>query len=195
MTSKQPMDDPRTLWQGQPGERTPVSIEDLGRRNRRLLREARRDMVATMAAVASLLLLPRWVPAVQMGLWYDLAQSATAAWALLALLLLRKRLWPGLPPPAAVAVPGMEHFRAELARRRDHLRLAWLWRAPAVAALLLFVVSFASLALGQRGSIRPVLPLLAVSSVWVVLLAAQTLRQVRRLDAEIRRLDCQGSGV
>lgn len=190
MASKEPMDDPRMLWQNQPGGgKTMLTPAELDRRSRLLLVAARRDMLSAVGTVAVLLLLPRWILPVKLGLWYDWAEIATAAWAFAVLLLFRKRLWPGPPPPAALGASGIVHFREQLADRRDELRRGWLWRGPAVVALLLCVVPFAFVALGQRGSLQAMVPFLTLSVVWLVMLAFQTIRQVRQIDREIESLE------
>ena len=86
-------------------------------------------------------------------------------------------------PRPDTAAPGIEYYRRELERRRDHLRNGWLWHGPLFLACIMLAVTLTGrkfLGFDRFGS---ALPLLAVLFLWT----AYSFRRRRLLAKELQR--------
>ena len=82
-----------------------------------------------------------------------------------------------------VARTGLEHYRVELLRRRDHLRSAWIWHGP-----LLLACIFSAATLTQRivpGRLRDALPVFLLLAAYAVIGIKRRVRQAAELQQEI----------
>ena len=93
--------------------------------------------------------------------------GAVVVWVAISLIWFRRRIWrPAALPAGAVAAPGLEYYRKELERRRDHLRNAWVWHGPLVLACLTLVTILTGRASPGLDRLPRVLPMVALLAVW-----------------------------
>jgi hypothetical protein len=175
--------DPGDLWRNQPEETLPVNIN---RRARELYSSTRTEILMSMGAALLLVGVVGWrfaadrepVPLAVMG--------AALVWVLISLVWFRDRIWPK-PEPAGdnLAATGLEHYRRELVRRRDHLRNEWLWHGPLVLAFaVLATVGLGDVFQGMR-RLSSVLPLVILLGVWTVFGIWGRRRQANQVQREI----------
>ena len=85
--------------------------------------------------------------------------------------------------PDALARTGLEHYRAELVRRRDHLRSGWIWHGPLLLAGILSAAT-----LSKRivpGRLWDALPVFVLLAVWTAIGIRRRLRRAAELQQEI----------
>lgn len=162
----------RAAWRDQPaGPETPFDVRSLqGRRMSEMSLSTRSEILgsASAALLFALVVALRFAP--ERGWTVYAGCAVVGAWAALTLWRFRVGIWspaaPGQGSEAdAFAQTGIKHYRAELARRRDHLRSAWIWHGP-----LLLACAVAALILGGRmpaarvWTLTPFVLLLALSA-------------------------------
>jgi hypothetical protein len=106
-----------------------------------------------------------------------------AVWAAVTLSRFRKSIWLSTPYPDALATTGVEHYRTELLRRRDHLRSRWIWHGPLWLACIL-----SAAALVDRivpGRLWDALPVILLLAGWTAFGIKRRLRQAAELQREI----------
>jgi hypothetical protein len=178
--------DPGDLWRNQPEETLPVN---LNRRVRELYSSTRTEILMSIGAALLLVALVAWRFAGEGGPVPLAVLAAAMVWVLVSLVWFRDRIWPK-PEPAGdnLAATGLEHYRRELARRRDHLRNEWIWHGPLVLACAVL----ATLGLGDvfQGFRRfsTVLPLVVLLGVWTVFGIWGRRRQANQVQREIDEL-------
>ena len=85
--------------------------------------------------------------------------------------------------PDAFARTGLEHYRAELMRRRDHLRNAWIWHGPLLVACNLSAATLTTRTV--PGRLWDALPVLLLLVGWTVIRIKRRLRQAAEAQQEI----------
>jgi Flp pilus assembly protein TadB len=175
------------LWRDQPEETMPVPPPRLQKRRARDLAASTRAEILTCLFAALFLVLVlglrmHWSGdrVVQLGLALVAGWVVLTAYRFRGRIRVRKSDWEGDPLAAA---PSQAFYRAELERRRDHLRSGWLWHGPLVlACFLLFAVAARNLGPNWQ-RLQTVVPLVVLLVVWV----GWGIRQRRRKAAEIQR--------
>lgn len=186
-------DEIRKAWKGQPGEEVPVNVQKmLKRRARQLYWGTRREiLVSVAAALALLLVVPRWLAPVWAGLTVA-AYVAVAGWVVVSLVWYRRRLSRRFEDAAA---SGVEHYRRELQHRRDHLRNAWIWHGPLLLACLFLTAGLAGKALPEPKRLFNMLPFVLLLVGWVVFGVVQRQRMARAVEQEQEDLEAaDGNG-
>jgi lipopolysaccharide export LptBFGC system permease protein LptF len=87
-----------------------------------------------------------------------------------------------------VASTGVEYYRQELERRRDHLRNEWVWHGPLLLACFMLIAIVAGRAYPGMSRLWSVLPLIVVLLAWTVFGFVRRLRLAKALQAEIDEL-------
>jgi hypothetical protein len=159
--------DPRCIWRDQPEEKLPVKLEQIvNLRREALYSSTRLEIIMSIGAALVLVGVVAWRLtgfAHERVLGFGLA--AVIVWIAISLYWFRHRIWRGeASRPDAVAATGLEYYRIELERRRDHLRNGWLWYGPlCLACILLFAIltGKANLALEPLPKVLPLVVLLA----------------------------------
>jgi len=175
--------DPRGLWREQPQEVRPVlPAEFLQRRMRDLSASTRSEILTSAASALLFLALLAWRFEIIRDKWVLASFALIVVWAALTVYRHRKQLWRS---DAELASPGVDYYRAELERRRAHLRDPWLWHGPlALACVTLAAVGIRKVVPGWQRFIS-VLPLLAALVVWSVMGVRRRLRQAAAIQEEI----------
>jgi hypothetical protein len=175
--------DPGSVWRDQPAERTPVN---LNRRARELYSSTRAEILLSVCAALLLMAVVAWRFATDRQHMPLPLLAAALVWVLVSLYWFRDRIW-GAPALSgdALAATGLEHYRRELERRRDHLRNEWLWHGPLVlACAALAAITGGSIFPAWRG-LESALPLVALLAVWIVFGIWSRRRQANRIQSEI----------
>jgi hypothetical protein len=131
----------------------------------------------------------------------ELGFGAIIAWVVISLYRFRHRIWRQPARPDAMVATGVEYYRSELERRRDHLRNGWLWHGPLFLACTVLVAILTAETFRDYRSLRDVLPLVVVLAIWTAFGVWRRRRQSRELQHEIDEIEPQstntspGSGI
>lgn len=179
-------------WKNQPGEDIAMNMPHLlDRRAQSLFASTRAEIVTSIAAALLFLAVIVWRFAPALGAPELLCGAGIVLWAAATLYRFRGRLFPA---PADLAEPGLAYYRRELARRRDHLRSAWIWHGPLVLAALLFVVRFTGPGRPTPRALRGIAPLILLLLVWTAAGIWRRTRQAAALEHELDELNHSTSG-
>jgi hypothetical protein len=183
--------DLAALWKDQPVETLAVNLENLrSRRARELYSSTRWEVVGSIAAALFLAGVVAWRFAGLSDRAQQIGLAAVIAWVAISSYWFRKRIWREAPPAeAALAATGLEYYRRELERRRDHLRNAWLWHGPlALACLMLIAVLLGKSYMGVE-RLWKALPLLVLLGIWTGFGWNRRRRMADEIQREIEELE------
>lgn len=172
------------VWRSQPPETPAVCLEQLAnRRTRELYSSTRSEILASIGAALFLLIVMELRFAYAHNRLLQLGMAAIAVWIVISLLWFRGRIWSAPAPRDALAASGLEHYRKELERRRDHLRNAWVWHGP----LFLACAIFGAIAAGSTwpGRLWNAVPLAMLLAAWTAFGIVRRRRHARELQREI----------
>lgn len=164
-----------------------MNIEQIvSRRTAELHSRTRAETLASIGAAA----LFEGIAALRLGplpsRMVGIGLAAIVAWVALTLYWFRHRIGRGDAERAdAVADPGLDYYRKELEKRRDHLRNTWLWNGPLfLACVVLFAVLGGKWFAGPE-RLPTVLPLVILLAAWVGYGIWRRRRQAGDLQREI----------
>ena len=129
--------DPKALWQGQPQEFAPASLEEIRRRAQRFQRRKQIGNAIEYAAVVVVIIGYGHLLTVLPGLFLKLSCGYAIAWGLF-YAWQRRRLMSARPVPDG-GTASLDFHRAELERQRDVLRGAWRWMLAPLPPLYVLV--------------------------------------------------------
>ena len=168
MSDQTGANDPGAIWRDQPEERRTVDLEQiLKQRTDELYSSTRSEIL--MSILRGPALYRSNGLAARAG-----ARPARAGW-------IRRRdrlgdrlpVLVSMPDPAAIrprpdapAASGLEYYRAELERRRDHLKNEWLWHGPLFLACVTLVAILTGRVFSGYQPLRNILPLLVLLAAW-----------------------------
>src|SRR5439155_4908920 len=158
--------DPGAIWRDQPEEELEVNLEQIvNRRTEELYSSTRSEIVMSIGAALLFVGVMAWRFAPAYDRLQGVGFAAVIVWVVISLYRFRRRIWGRRPSrPDTVAAAGLEYYRKELERRRDHLRNAWLWHGPLfLACTILITILIRGKALQP---LRNVLPLVVLLAVW-----------------------------
>ena len=180
--------DMRAAWLNQPEEETPVDIERLDtRRTGELFSTTRSEIIGSIGAALFFAGVMAWRFSPRRDRLVEFGCVAVIVWAAVTVFRFRNSIRRQTPQPGALARTGLEHYHAELLRRRDHLRSGWIWHGP---LLLAGIVSIAIL--GKRivpGRLWDALPVFLFLAGWAVIGIKRRLRQATDVQQEIDEID------
>ena len=181
------LSEARAAWLNQPEEEAPVDIARIrSRRMSELSSTTRSEIIGSIAAALFFAAVLAWRMAPERETLVLYGCAGVIVWAALTALRFRYSIRRQAPPPDALARTGLEHYRAELLRRRDHLRSAWIWHGPLLLACLL-----SATVLGKRmvaGRLWDVLPLVLLLAGWAAIGIRRRLRQAAELEREVNEI-------
>jgi hypothetical protein len=186
MSDQTGANDPGAIWRDQPEERRTVDLEQiLKRRTEELYSSTRSEILMSIGAALLFVGVVAW----RLGSAHDLLEqvgfAAILVWVVISLYWFRYRIRWRPSRPDATAAAGLEYYRGELERRRDHLKNEWLWHGPLFLACVTLVAILTGHVFSGYQPLRNVLPLLALLVVWTGFGFWRRLRQAKELQREI----------
>src|SRR5262245_9699493 len=177
--------DVGAVWRDQPEEKLSIVPERfVNRRTRDLSTSTRSEILASIGAALFFAAVIGWRFASVQARIPQLGFIAVMAWVLISLYWFRDRIW-RKEPRDALAVTGLEYYRKELERRRDHLRSSWIWYGPLFLAFLTLI----AISTGQASLLiqpwRNVAPLVVLLAVWTGFGLGRRRRHANELQREI----------
>jgi hypothetical protein len=174
----------RAAWLNQPEEEVAVDIERLRRRRTwELFSTTRAEIISSIGAALFFAGVVAWRFAPERDLLVQFGCAGVVVWAVVTVFRFRYAIRRQTPRPDALAKTGLEHYRAELLRRRNHLRSAWIWHGPLLLAGMLSAGT-----LSKRivpGRLWDALPIFLLLAAWAVIGIKRRLRQAAELQQEI----------
>ncbi|MBI4904674.1 MAG: hypothetical protein HY820_13620 [Acidobacteria bacterium] len=171
-------------WRDQPEEEVPVEMERIHRqRTWELFSTTRSEILGSIVAALFFASVMAWrfgPERERLVLW---GCAGVVVWAAVTVLRYRSFLRAKPIGPDELAIAGLEHYRAELLRRRDHLRSAWVWHGPLLLACILTAATLARRVV--PGRLWEALPVVLLLAGWAVIGIRRRLRQVADLQTEI----------
>jgi hypothetical protein len=186
MSDQTGANDPGAIWRDQPEERRKVDLEQtLKQRTEELYSSTRSEILMSIGAALLFVGVVAW----RLGSAHDLLEqggfAAILVWVVISLYWFRYRIRRRPSRPDAPAAAGLEYYRGELERRRDHLKNEWLWHGPLFLACVTLVAILTGHVFSGYQPLRNVLPLLVLLAVWTGFGFWRRLRQAKELQREI----------
>jgi len=183
--------DPGSVWRSQPGEKLEINPEQfMNRRTQELYSRTRWEIIASIAAALFFVAVIAWRFGLAQNRFPQLGLALVIAWVLISVYWFRDRIWGRAAPPIdATAATGLEYYRRELARRRDHLRNIWVWHGPLFLACVILVVILTGKVLPNFQRLWKLLPFVILLAIWTGLGFRLRQRQVSELQQEIDEID------
>jgi hypothetical protein len=178
--------DPGDIWRNQP-EELPLNLELIvNRRTEVLSSSTRSEILMSIGAALILIGVVAWRLELDHEGLLEFGFAAAIAWAAISLYCFRRRIWRrDVPGRDAVAATGLDYYRTELERRRDHLKNEWLWHGPLLLAAIILIAVFTGRANVAFQPLRSVLPLLVLLAAWTGFGSWRRRLQARDLQREI----------
>jgi hypothetical protein len=187
--------DPGCVWRDQPAEKLPVNLKPIvDRRTEELSSSTRWEILTSIAAAILLVAIAAWrLENLREGL-LELGIAAVVGWVAISLYVFRRRIWKRSElRQDAIARTGVEYYRAELERRRAHLKNEWLWHGPLVLALMMFAfILFGHANIAFR-PLRSMWPLIALLVAWIAFGIWRRRIQIQQIQREIDELPPLGA--
>lgn len=186
--------DPGAIWRDQPGEEVTVNLKQIvSRRTEELSSSTRSEILMSILAALLFVGVMAWRIAPHDRLQWA-GFGAVIGWVAISLIWFRRRIWrPESSSADTVASPGLEYYRRELERRRDHLLNAWVWHGPLVLACLIFAATLIGRASPGWDRLPGALPLVALLAVWTGYGFWRRHRQAREIQREIEEIATLGA--
>jgi hypothetical protein len=174
----------RAAWLNQPEEDIPVNFERIRRRRTwELFATTRSEIISSIGAALFFSGIVAWRFAPERDRLVLFACAGVIVWVAVTVFRFRDSIRRHVPQPDALARTGLEHYRAELLRRRDHLRSAWIWHGPLLLACILSAATFTKRIV--PGRLWDALPVLLLLAGWAVIGIKRRVRQAAELQQEI----------
>ena len=181
--------DPKRLWQNQPREETPVTLEVIHQKAQKLRAQTQRELLGNVLTI------PLTIAATWFGflhtheLSYRSAFVVSIAWAALGQYLLHRGMWTVSPAERSGLMTGFEFYRREINRRRNLFGRFLQWNlGPIVLCLGALTLLLTGMARGV-GKSGAALPFTTLGVLWLVALFVLRSRAQRELKKEIDQLD------
>ena len=174
----------RAAWLNQPEEEIPVDIERINRRRTwALFSTTRSEIISSIGAALFFAGMVAWRFAPERDRLVLFGCAGVIVWAAVTVLRFRNSIRRHTPQPDALARTGLDHYRVELLRRRDHLRSAWIWHGPLLLACILSAATLTKRVV--PGRLRDTLPVFLLLAGYAVIGIKRRVRQAAELQQEI----------
>jgi len=174
----------KAAWLNQPDEEVPVDVEHIhGRRTWELFSATRSEILSSIGAALFFAGVIAWRFGSERDRLAQFGCIGVVVWVTVTLIRFRNSIRPNTPRPDALARTGLEHYREELLRRRDHLRSAWIWHGPLLLACTLSAAGLANRIV--PGRLWDALPVVLLLAVWATFGVKRRLSQAAELQSEI----------
>jgi hypothetical protein len=173
----------KAAWLDQP-EEGPVDIDQIyGRRTWELFSTTRSEVMGSIVAALFFASVLAWRFAPERDRLVQVGCAAVIVWAGVTVFQFRASI---RRAPDFFAGTGLAHYRAELLRRRDHLRSVWIWHGPLWLAIILSTAAVARRMV--PGRLWDALPVVILLAGWAGLGVRRRLRQAAEVQQEIDEL-------
>jgi hypothetical protein len=174
----------RAAWLNQPEEEIPEDIERIHRRRTwALFSTTRSEIISSIGAALFFAGIVAWRFAPERDRLVLFGCAGVIVWAAVTVFRFRNSIRRHTPQPDALARTGVEHYRVELLRRRDHLRSAWIWHGPLLLACVLSAATLTKRIV--PGRLWDALPVFLLLAGWAVIGIKRRVRQAAELQQEI----------
>ena len=174
----------KAAWLNQREEDIPVDIERIHRRRTwELFSTTRSEIISSIGAALFFASVVAWRFGPEGDRLVQIGCAGVIVWAAVTLFRFRYSIRRHTCQPDAFARTGLEHYRAELMRRRDHLRNAWIWHGPLLLACVLSAATLTTRTV--PGRLWDALPVLLLLVGWTVIRIKRRLRQAAEAQQEI----------
>ena len=174
----------RAAWLNQPEEEIPVDIERIHRRRTwELFSTTRSEIISSIGAALFFASIVAWRFAPERDRLVQFGCAGVIVWAAVTVFRFRYSIRRHAPEPDALARTGLDHYRVELLRRRDHLRSAWIWHGPLLLACILSAATLTKRIV--PGRLRDTLPVFLLLAGYAVVGIKRRVRQAAELQQEI----------
>jgi hypothetical protein len=174
----------RAAWLNQPEEEIPVEIERIHRRRTsELFSTTRSEIISSIGAALFFASIVAWRFAPEGDRLVLFGCAGVIVWAAVTVFRFRNSIRRHTPQRDALARTGLEHYRVELLRRRDHLRSAWIWHGPLLLACILSAATLTKRIV--PGRLRDTLPGFLLLAGYAVIGIKRRVRQAAELQQEI----------
>ena len=174
----------RAAWLNQPEEAIPVDIERIHRRRAwALFSTTRSEIISSIGAALFFAGIMAWRFAPERDRLVLFGCAGVIVWAAVTVFRFRNSIRRHTPQADALARTGLEHYCAELLRRRDHLRGAWIWHGPLLLACILSAATLTKRIV--PGRLRDTLPVFLLLAGHAVVGIKRRVRQAAELQQEI----------
>jgi hypothetical protein len=189
MSEEKRATDPGAIWRDQPEEEVAVDVSRIvNRRAEALSASTRSEILMSIGAAVLFVAVMVWRFGPLDSRLFQAGFVAVAVWVGISLFRFRRWAARDRPRADAVASTGVEYYRQELERRRDHLRNEWVWHGPLLLACFMLIAIVAGRAYPGMSRLWSVLPLIVVLLAWTVFGLVRRLRLAKALQAEIDEL-------
>jgi hypothetical protein len=178
----------RAAWLDQPEEGPLDMDQTYGRRTWELFWTTRSEVIGSVGAALFFASVVAWRFAPERDRLVQFGCAAIIVWAAVTVFRFRASIRRN---PDFFARTGLEHYRTELSRRRDHLRSVWIWHGPLWLAMILSTATLARRIV--PGRLWDALPVLVLLAGWAAAGVWRRLRQAAELQREIDELNGEGS--
>ena len=174
----------RAAWLNQPEEESSVDIERIHRRRTwALFSTTRSEIISSIGAALFFAGMVAWRFAPERDRLVLFGCAGVIVWAAVTVFRFRNSIRRHTPQPDALARTGLDHYRVELLRRRDHLRSAWIWHGPLLLACILSAATLTKRIV--PGRLRDTLPVFLLLAGHAVVGIKRRVRQAAELQQEI----------
>jgi len=174
----------RAAWLNQPEEEIPVDIERIHRRRTwALFSTTRSEIISSIGAALFFAGMVAWRFAPERDRLVLFGCAGVIVWRRIELRNRNTVTAAHTPQPDALARTGLDHYRVELLRRRDHLRSAWIWHGPLLLACILSAATLTKRIV--PGRFRDTLPVFLLLAGHAVVGIKRRVRQAAELQQEI----------
>ncbi len=189
MEGEQPYGDPRTIWQNQQTERSPMTMLLIRNKTRELRTKTRGERLKSISGpliVVVLGVIGLHFPDAALGWVFAFA----IVWSLAGQYFFQRGLRPASTPEDAALSASLASYRREVERRRFLFSRSLKWNLGPVLLVIATWISMAfRIGILDRTTLPKAAPFLILMGVWLVALAVVRIRQQRDLQREIDELD------
>lgn len=189
MYDSRPPHDPGELWRGQASDgSSPGLTRMVDRRPDVMATSTRLDTLGSIGAVCLLIAILLSRPEFRSDRSVMGAVALSICWVFVTLVRFRRRIWPQDRPGSDFSLPGIQFYRAELERRREHLRSAWVWMGPLLLACLTLGLILLRKVVPTADRLLGTVPFVLVLLVWIMLTYRRRRQAAREIQNEIDRI-------
>ncbi len=181
--------DPKTVWQNQPAEKSIMTSEQISRKTQELQAKTRRTLINGILVSLSIFGIAAYGITSFDGPVVRGVFALAIVWSLAGHYFIDRGTWSTALPGGVISSTGLEAYRQEVERRRHLTGHYLMWSfGPVVLALAAFVVPLLHIAI-QQGVLRNTIPFLVLLVMWAGGVFVTRTRDRQALQREIEELN------